>query len=110
MSKLKNENDMREFVGISGEYDKWIKHFIFINLRNTSSRFIQHPQTNGKLLSNDKYIFITSGPTLLVLDEIIEECSGTYQISFQNVDFSNLKDIEVGVLPVTNTNNIHSQI
>jgi hypothetical protein len=40
MSKLKNENDMREFVGINGEYDKLAKHFLFKNLRNAGPKFI----------------------------------------------------------------------
>jgi hypothetical protein len=70
------------------------------------ARSLYNIHKNGKLLSDDKYIFITSGFILLVLDELIEENTGTYQISFQNVFSSNLKNIEVGMLPVTNTNEI----
>jgi hypothetical protein len=94
MTKLKNENDIREFAGISGEYDEWIKHFLFKNLRNAGLKFIQHPQTNGVLLLDDKYIFITSGPTLLVLYKLIEENAGIYQKFFQNLTSFNLKDID----------------
>jgi hypothetical protein len=49
MAKLKNEKDMREFAGISGEYSIWKNHFLFKKLRNSGSEFsqpfdINHPQ------------------------------------------------------------------
>jgi hypothetical protein len=72
MSKLKNESDMKEFVGIGEKYDEWIKHFLFKNVRNAGPKYIKHPQTNGKLLSDDKYISTTSCLTVLVLDELMK--------------------------------------
>jgi hypothetical protein len=69
MSKLKNENSMREFVGISGEYYNWVYDFLFKNLRNAAPKFKHYPQTNGILLSNNnKYKFNTTSPILLILD------------------------------------------
>jgi hypothetical protein len=101
IAKLKSDNDMREFAGISGEYDDWEHHFLFQNLRIASLKSI-HPQKNGILLpSNNKYTFNTVGPALLVVDELIDKNTGTYQISFQDVASYKLKDIEVGVLPIT---------
>jgi hypothetical protein len=38
MSKLKNENNMREFSGISREYSEYKDHFIFKNLRNAGPK------------------------------------------------------------------------
>jgi hypothetical protein len=35
MTKLKNEKNMKEFTGISGEYSEWKKHFLFRILRNS---------------------------------------------------------------------------
>jgi hypothetical protein len=78
-----------------------VQNIFFLGNLETLVQSLYNPETNGILLSNDKYTFITSGSTLIVPDELIKENTGTYQISFQNVFSFNLKDIDVGVLHVT---------
>jgi hypothetical protein len=44
ISKLKSENDMREFAELMESIVNGKKHFLFTNLRNAGPKFIQHPQ------------------------------------------------------------------
>jgi hypothetical protein len=39
ITRLKNERDMRQFAGISGEYSSWKNHFLFKILRNAGPEF-----------------------------------------------------------------------
>jgi hypothetical protein len=68
MSKLKNENDMAQFAGISKEYSKWKDHDYFRIFRNAGPDFIKHPISKGKLLSDNKYLIKTWGPAVSVFD------------------------------------------
>jgi hypothetical protein len=101
MSKLKNENDIRQFAGISGEYCNWKNHYLFRILKNAGPNFLKHPISEGFLLSKEKYLIETVGPTVLVFHQLMDRNTGTYQISFKYIHSLKLKDIEVGVLPIT---------
>jgi hypothetical protein len=57
ISKLKNEEDIREFGGISKENNTWKNHFLFKILRNAGPEFIKHPISEGFDLSK-KNIYI----------------------------------------------------
>jgi hypothetical protein len=104
ITRLKNEKDMKRFAGICKEHSKWKNHFLFKIFRNSSPKFsqpfdINHPQNNDLVhLNNNKYSFRTVCPTLLTLNEEMNQNTGTYQISFENVSCSNLKNIEVEIL------------
>jgi hypothetical protein len=103
MSKLKNERAVREFAGISGEYYVWKNHFLFRILRNAGPKFITHPISDGFNLSTDKYLIKTEGSIVSVFDQLMDRDTGTYQISFKNIECTKLTNIEVGVLPITKT-------
>jgi chromosome segregation ATPase len=47
MSKLKNEEDIRQFTGINGEYNTWKDHFLFEILKNAGPKFIKHSKSKG---------------------------------------------------------------
>jgi hypothetical protein len=100
MAKLKNES-LKNFVGISKEHNTWKNHFLFKILRNAGPMFIKHSKTDGFDLSNKKYILNTGGAVGFIFDELMDKNTGTYQISFQNIQCEKLEDVEIGVLPIT---------
>jgi hypothetical protein len=59
MTRLKNEEDMRECAGISNEYNTWKNHDYFRIFRNACPDFIKHPILEGFLLSEAKYLIRT---------------------------------------------------
>jgi hypothetical protein len=100
MSRLEDE-DIRNMVGISGEYNTWKNHFLFKILRNASPELIKHSKTKGFDLSKEKYLLNTFGLTGFVFNQLMDKNTGTYQISFTNIKCENLEDVEIGVLPIT---------
>jgi hypothetical protein len=44
----------------------------------------------------------TGGPVAFVFDQLMHKNTGTYQISFQNINCEKLEDVEIGVLSITN--------